>query len=408
MRNVRLHIGSGSVYLLNWHNVDVAGPNTYLAKDRPDLVEKWATTEEHGYYARHQDKTQDKLRSGPLDQEYVCDDYADFLCLRVDPIRHRLIEVLSRHSFEHLSINEAKTALRRIFRLMDPAGLLRIDVPDHEGTMRAFRETGDEFYIRHLLGPRRNQYGFHMMSYTREALRELVESIGFEYVEEEKNIHFYPAFCLKFRKPASVPGPKAPAPCDYVELPGIHSDEKFIDVGPGTHPHPRADVCLDNDPQVIAALSVPGKKLVLSNIEDGLRSIPNKAYDYVWCSHVLEHLEDPEKAAATLSRIGKRGTVVLPSVFKDSLMGFEEEGHKWLVLPNPSNGQPPIFVRKNPDYMKRITSPDLQRAACFLFRTGSDHDCTVERNLHGWFAKNEVNLDVVIHWEGEFKVQVIR
>lgn len=194
---MKLHIGSGSVYLEGWLNIDVDGPSTFLAKDRPDLVERWATTEDQ-YYAKHQDKNQDSLRSGPLDQEYVCDVYGDFAHL---PVVVGVTEVLARHSFEHLSITEARAAMWSLRETINPGGLLRLDVPDHEASLRLLMETRDEFYIRHLLGPRRNDFGFHMMSYTRARLRNLVEHFGFKYVCEEPNIHFFPAFCLRFQAP---------------------------------------------------------------------------------------------------------------------------------------------------------------------------------------------------------------
>lgn len=195
---MKLHIGCGSVYLQDYCNVDLEGPKTFLAAERPDLVERWLTTEDR-YYARHSDKTIDSLRVGPLDQEYVCDLYGSFLTW---PKLIRATEVLARHSFEHLSITEARAALTRLHDfILEPGGLLRIDVPDHDETLRLLIETGDRFYVRHLLGPRRGDFGFHMMSYTRERLRALVESHGFRFVEEEPNIHCYPAFCLRFEKP---------------------------------------------------------------------------------------------------------------------------------------------------------------------------------------------------------------
>lgn len=192
---MKLHVGSGSVYLDGWVNIDMPDPHTFLASERPDLVERWKTTEDR-YYARHDDKSIDLLRGGPLGQEYVCDRWGSFAFL---PVRVAEVgEVLSRQVFEHLSIGEAREALRDLRGKMKVGGILRIDVPDHAQTLKFFHETGDEFYVRHLLGPRRNDYGFHMMSYTRERLRNLVVSHGFQYVAEEPNIHFYPAFCLRF------------------------------------------------------------------------------------------------------------------------------------------------------------------------------------------------------------------
>jgi len=191
------------VYLDGWVNIDVPSPNTFLAEHRPDLVSRWKTTDEN-YYGRHGNKTIDTLRAGPLQQEYVCDAYGSFD--NIPAPYWQCEELLARHSFEHLSMTEAHKALDQIDGIMMPNGILRLDVPDHEGTLQKFRETGDDFYIRHLLGPRRTEHGFHMMSYDRARLRKLVESHGFVYDGEEPNIHFFPAFTLRFRKP----GPRAP------------------------------------------------------------------------------------------------------------------------------------------------------------------------------------------------------
>lgn len=194
---MKLHVGSGAVYLSDWLNVDVPGPKTFLARERPDLVKRWQTTEDD-YYGRHADKSIETLRAGPLDQEYVCDAFGDFLSIPV--ATYECNELLARHTFEHLSIREARQALNECLRVMRRGGILRLDVPDHEGTLQRFKETGDEFYIRHLLGPRRNEYGYHMMSYSRDRLRALIEAAGFKFVGEEPNIHFFPAFCLRFEK----------------------------------------------------------------------------------------------------------------------------------------------------------------------------------------------------------------
>lgn len=194
---MRLHIGSGAVYLDGWLNVDVPGPKTFLARERPDLVAKLRTTDEN-YYARHADKTIDTLSDGPLDQDYVCDRFGDLL--HIPLARYEAEEVLARHCFEHLSLTEARIALCCLRDVMRRNGILRLDVPDTEETLRLLIDTGNKFYVRCLLGPRRNEYGYHMMSYTRDRLRHLVESHGFQFLEEEPNIHFFPAFCLRFKK----------------------------------------------------------------------------------------------------------------------------------------------------------------------------------------------------------------
>lgn len=192
---MRMHIGSGTVYLRDWVNVDLPTPNTFLAVDRPDLVEKWVTTEDQ-YYAKHAKKTIEEFRHGAMVQEYVCDRYGSFHFLPASP--GEVDEILARQSFEHLSLTEAKAALAEMKRVLTVAGVVRIDVPDNDETLRLLKETKDDFYIRHFLGPRQGNFGNHCMSYTRDGLKALMLECGFRFMEEEKNIHMYPAFTLKF------------------------------------------------------------------------------------------------------------------------------------------------------------------------------------------------------------------
>lgn len=197
--STKLHLGCGTIYLRpGWTNVDLPSPRVFLAADRPDLVEAYATTEDH-YYAKHETHAKlEGFRAGPRHDQYVCDRYGSLTAI---PCPDREAdEVLARQVFEHLSLGEAKLALREIRRVLTSGGKLRLSVPDHEGSLRAFRETGNEILIRHLLGPRTDEFGFHLMSYTRRSLRALVESHGFEFVGEELNIHAYPALCLAWHK----------------------------------------------------------------------------------------------------------------------------------------------------------------------------------------------------------------
>lgn len=193
---MKLHVGCGAVYLRDWVNIDLPLPHVFLTRNRPDLISAFETLESD-YYGRHRDKTADRLRAGAVKQATVCDVYGSFTFLPVRP--QSANEVLSRQVFEHLDRTQAREALRECHRALAPGGLLRIDIPDPDETLRRFGETQDEFFIRHLFGPRLNEFGFHT-HYTRGLLKDLVESHGFKFLQEEPNIHFYPAFCLRFNR----------------------------------------------------------------------------------------------------------------------------------------------------------------------------------------------------------------
>ena len=195
---MRLHVGNGSVLLRNWVNIDLPLPNIFLVKERPDLAEKFMTTEDD-YYGRHKDKNPDKWRKGAIVQETVTDCYGSFGFL---PVRNGSVEeIWSVQSFEHLGKEEARAAVSECSRALKSGGFLRLDVPDPDATIREYRKTGDEWLFRHLFGPRLDVYGGHTY-YNRAMLKSVVEKGGlFKYVAEEPNIHEnYPAFCLRFRR----------------------------------------------------------------------------------------------------------------------------------------------------------------------------------------------------------------
>lgn len=53
-------------------------------------------------------------------------------------------------------------------------------------------------------------------------------------------------------------------------------------------------------------------------------------FDYVICSHVLEHVDDPAKFIREQTRVAKRGYMEVPSFIGETL--FPKESHKWAIL----------------------------------------------------------------------------
>lgn len=194
---MKLHIGCGTVYLMDgWTNVDQLGAKVHLAKDRPDLVQRWSTTE-NAYYARHGGVGEHTVAT-PQIHESVCDVYGDMCAL---PFADGSAdEILCRQVFEHLSIREARQCLAEFNRVLKTGGILRLDVPDHEASLDAYRETGRNFFKRHIFGSQKCDSAWHVMGWTRKGLVAFCGQYGFQYDKEEHNVHFYPAFCLQFLK----------------------------------------------------------------------------------------------------------------------------------------------------------------------------------------------------------------
>lgn len=406
-----MHLGCGTVYLDptdGWVNCDLPFEGLFLAEDRPDLVERYITTEERGYYARHADVTMESLAAGPVTREAVCDAFAGFD--RLPCGIGEADELLARHSFEHLSMTEARRAMDEIDRVLRPGGLLRLDVPDHEASLRAYAEAGDDvsraFHVRHLLGARRNDYGYHVMSWTRERLRTFVEEYGFVFDAEEPNIHFYPAFTLRWRKPP------VPLPRDYaLAKAGITIDPRWrvLDIGPGKHPLQQATAYADVDEDNLRTIARETSKDVHHIDLDSPEPLPfpDKHWRYAFISHVLEHVKDPVRVCAELSRVAHAGLIVLPSAWKDALFLWEEGDHRWHCFPPRRPGGPIGFMPLDYELRSRVADSNVQSIICRLFRTGPNRLDADSRKARQWFARTEPDLDIVVPWEGRVEARII-
>ena len=74
----------------------------------------------------------------------------------------------------------------------------------------------------------------------------------------------------------------------------------------------------------------------------------DKEFDYVICSHVIEHVNDPVKFKNEIERIGKSGYIELPTKLNDNIVfGCENEeyGHKWWFEFDDDN-QKLIFAKR--------------------------------------------------------------
>ncbi len=108
--------------------------------------------------------------------------------------------------------------------------------------------------------------------------------------------------------------------------------DRVLEIGCGNNPHPRSNVVVDKFPDSNSHRS--GNLKILKNqafIEADGESLPfrDKEFDYVICTQVLEHTENPEKFLAEQFRVAKRGYIETPSLLGEYL--FPRESHKWIL-----------------------------------------------------------------------------
>jgi uncharacterized protein YbaR (Trm112 family)/SAM-dependent methyltransferase len=103
----------------------------------------------------------------------------------------------------------------------------------------------------------------------------------------------------------------------------IRRGDFVLEIGSGHNPRPRADVLCD---RFIEDDTQRGGSIVTDRplIEADARALPfaDKAFDYVICSHVLEHVTDPARMLGELARVGSRGYIETPSEVAERLYGW--------------------------------------------------------------------------------------
>ena len=117
---------------------------------------------------------------------------------------------------------------------------------------------------------------------------------------------------------------------------GIQPVDRVLDIGSGHLPVPfathLADVAPDDDGfgRAGAPLERDGRPFFECDVEH--MPYEDKDFDFVYCSHVLEHVRDPERACAELMRVGRRGYIETPTRGKDLWLNSAlASGHLWAV-----------------------------------------------------------------------------
>ncbi len=118
----------------------------------------------------------------------------------------------------------------------------------------------------------------------------------------------------------------------------IRTGDNVLEVGPGGSPHPRANVLLEKrfgserQAKVQRGYAEPldsDRKPVY--FDGGTFPFKDMEFDYVICSHVLEHIHgsDLDLFISELQRVAPRGYIEFPNIFYE-LINFQDV-HLWLM-----------------------------------------------------------------------------
>ena len=148
----------------------------------------------------------------------------------------------------------------------------------------------------------------------------------------------------------------------------VDADSIVLDVGSGDKPHWRADVLLDRyidaahggqrSGRAAARISRP-----LFDADAARMPFADDAFDYVVCSHVLEHVLDPAAVVGEMTRVGRAGYIEVPEASSAKILDFPS--HLWWCR---LDGSTLVFTAKQ----ARAFDPEI---AGFIERSG------IERRL---------------------------
>lgn len=128
----------------------------------------------------------------------------------------------------------------------------------------------------------------------------------------------------------------------------IRPKDLVLEIGSGNNPNPRSDILCDrymqdNSERAGAFAIVIDRPFVVA---DGYRlPFADKTFDYVICSHILEHMDDPKAFLAEVARVGKAGYIEVPSGESECVFGWDihhwycEKKGKALVLRRKQEGE---------------------------------------------------------------------
>jgi hypothetical protein len=131
----------------------------------------------------------------------------------------------------------------------------------------------------------------------------------------------------------------------------IRKNEIVCDFGGGSHPLLRADIIVDKYLSGVKERPLDFLDTNAYIIQCDLEAVPfrDKAIDFAYSSHTIEHISNLKQALDEMSRTSKKGYITCPSAFREQIVSYKM--HVWYIL-NKNNRL--VIEPKRAPYQKYI------------------------------------------------------
>ncbi len=145
---LKIHLGSGEVNLQGWVNIDARKfKHTHLVSNGFQL---------------------DKFKDSSVSEVYFC------------------------HVLEHFSFKDSEELLNRIYKILEPGGVIRVSVPDIKKLIDIYIEQKKIDTIkRAVMGGQNYENDFHKSIYDYNELKRILEKNNFKNVETWNTMDFF-------------------------------------------------------------------------------------------------------------------------------------------------------------------------------------------------------------------------
>lgn len=177
-----------------------------------------------------------------------------------------------------------------------------------------------------------------------------------------------------------------------IDIP-VDGNAIVLDVGSGDKPHWRADVLLDRYVDAAHAGQRSGRAEArisrpMFDADASRMPFADGVFDYVVCSHVLEHVPDPAAVIAEIIRVGDAGYIEVPEASSAKILDFPS--HLWWCR---LDGTTLVLTAKT----ARAFDPEI---ASYIARSG------VERRLAKLLDDDFDSRVISLPWRGRVDVKV--